>query len=302
MCVENSFNHIFHINIYATIYSWVTGLPYKFLHLVTVGTSVIRNASQSRNIDPGIRDKLISWAMASPRSWEDVEAGNRAVPGSDEFRAVLSYVSGNPRRASAELNAFIGYLEYLMSRGVVNVKHYIVLLGTDTGAGWFSTRILEEYLSNIREQDLSRIWGIREHMIKDVEARRINNLGISFKDGLLNLIGVVKEIVSEKSGEYDRILANLTGGFKPESAAILIAAGLLGIDTVYYIHEVMKEIAEIPVIPLSIDPQARKILENALNDKIGRAEQKLLDKIGLPRTNRKLTIWSKKLLKTLLTQ
>ncbi|WP_052833578.1 putative CRISPR-associated protein [Staphylothermus hellenicus] len=273
---------------------------YRFLHLVTVGTSIIRNASFHESVEAGVRERLAKWSMAPPHSGEDVEAGNRAVPSSKEFREVLGFVSGSPRRASAELNAFIGYLERLVSRGIDGVSHYLVLFGSDTGAGWFSTRILEEYLGSLVGQDLSRTWGVRGHFIGGVEAYRVRGLGVNFQDGILNLLGKVKKIVISMGKGYDRVLANLTGGFKPESAAILVVAGMLGIDTVYYIHEAMREVAEIPVIPLTIEPNAKKILENALENNIGGAEQKLLEKLGLPLTGKKLTPWSKKLLETLL--
>ncbi|ADI31309.1 CRISPR-associated protein, APE2256 family [Staphylothermus hellenicus DSM 12710] len=268
--------------------------------MVTVGTSIIRNASFHESVEAGVRERLAKWSMAPPHSGEDVEAGNRAVPSSKEFREVLGFVSGSPRRASAELNAFIGYLERLVSRGIDGVSHYLVLFGSDTGAGWFSTRILEEYLGSLVGQDLSRTWGVRGHFIGGVEAYRVRGLGVNFQDGILNLLGKVKKIVISMGKGYDRVLANLTGGFKPESAAILVVAGMLGIDTVYYIHEAMREVAEIPVIPLTIEPNAKKILENALENNIGGAEQKLLEKLGLPLTGKKLTPWSKKLLETLL--
>ncbi len=271
-----------------------------FLHLVTVGTSVIRNASSCDGISEDIRSKLIAWSSALPGSSGDLEASNRAIPGADEFKAVLDYLSSSPRRASAELNAFIGYLEHLANQGVRGVRHHIILLGTDTGIGWFSTKILEEYLKEIVGQDLSKIWGIEGHVLEGVEARRIGRLGVDFSEGTLNLIAEVKKVTLNLGAKYDRVLANLTGGFKPESAAILVAAGLLGIDTVYYIHEAMENIVELPVIPLKVDDNARKLLVNALNNKISLAEKRLLEKLGLPTTKNKLTPWTKRLLKLLL--
>jgi len=136
-----------------------------FLHLVTVGTSVVRNASQSDGVESGVRERLRAWSTALPGSSEDLEAGERAVHGAREFRAVLGFVSSSPRLASAELNAFIGYLEYLVNQGVRGVSHYVVLLGTDTGVGVFSTRILEEYLKSIMGQDLSGVWGVEGHVV-----------------------------------------------------------------------------------------------------------------------------------------
>lgn len=272
----------------------------RFLHLVTVGTSVIRNASFHEGISGDLRSKLMAWSTASPGSSEDLKASNRAVPGTDEFKAVLGYVSGNPRKASAELNAFIGYLEYLVDNGVRDVEHRIVLLSTDTGAGWFSTRILEEYLKGVVGYDLSKIWGVEGHVVEGVETRRVEKLGVDFSEGILSLIAEVKKIILRMSGKYNRVLANLTGGFKPESAAVLVAAGLLGIDAVYYIHEAMRNVVELPVIPLRVDEDARKLLVNALDNRIGLAEKKLLEKLGLPVAGNKISPWARRLLELLL--
>ena len=272
----------------------------SFLHLVTVGTSTVRNASSNDKVEEDVRKELASWTRAGPGSDMDLEAGKKAVPGSKEFDAVLGFVASSPRRASAELNAFIGYLEYLYRRGVRGIRHHIILLGSDTGVGWFSTRILEEYLKDMVGQDLYNVWGIEGHVIEEVTARRIEKLGVDFSEGILNLIAGIKNTVLKSANRYDRILANLTGGFKPESAAVLVAAGLIGIDAVYYIHEVMRDIVELPVIPLNVDDDARKLLLNALNDNIGLAEKRLLDKLGLPVMNGKISPWAKRLLELLL--
>ena len=272
----------------------------RFLHLVTVGTSVIRNASSHEGISEDLRSRLTAWSTAPPGSSEDLEASNRAAPGTDEFKAVLGYVSGNPRKASAELNAFIGYLEHLVDNGVRGVEHRIVLLSTDTGAGWFSTRVLEEYLKEVVGHDLSKIWGVGGHKVVGVESRRIEKLGVDFSEGILGLIAEVKKIILRVGDKYDRVLANLTGGFKPESAAVLVAAGLLGIDAVYYIHEAMRNVVELPVIPLRVDENARKLLVNALDNRMGSAERKLLRKLGLPVTGDKISPWARRLLELLL--
>jgi len=123
---------------------------------------------------------------------------------------------------------------------------------------------------------------------------------VDFSKGILGLVAEVKNIISSMGGRYDRVLANLTGGFKPESAAVLVAAGLLGIDAVYYIHEAMRNVVELPVIPLRVDEDARKLLVNALDNRIGLAEKKLLEKLGLPVAGNKISPWARRLLELLL--
>lgn len=100
--------------------------------------------------------------------------------------------------------------------------------------------------------------------------------------------------------ENVRIVANLTGGFKPESGALLAIAGLIGIDSVYYIHEVFRDVVELPILPLKIDPAAEQLLLNALNDRVDSAERRLLERLGLSFVGGKLSPWSKRLLKAFL--
>ncbi len=221
----------------------------RYLHIVTVGTSILRNAAaQSEKLDilkPHTKE-LRAWALASVDSTEDVEAGKNAVPGSPVFRAVLGYVASDPRRASAELNAFIGYLLYLEENYPYTIQHDLVLLSSDTGACWFTTRIIEEYLKSLSGQSLDEPFQIKRQTIGKVEARRIPMLGKDFWTGARNMLQEIKKILEKARGEYSEVAANLTAGFKPESGLLLVAANQLGITKAYYIHELMKNIIEIP--------------------------------------------------------
>ncbi|HIP57569.1 MAG TPA: putative CRISPR-associated protein [Ignisphaera aggregans] len=280
-----------------------------FLHLVTVGTSVVRNAERCTDIDEDVRKRLLAWAAARPDSGEDVEAGNQAYPASREFQAVMKCLTSDPRRYSAELNAFIGYLQRLAQQGVKGVNHIITLFSTDTGVGWFSARVIEEYLKSFVDTDLFTTWGVEGHRIAEVRPPiRVENLGRDFSEGMINLVAKVRseverfrQDVGKRIGfENVRIVANLTGGFKPESGALLAIAGLIGIDSVYYIHEVFRDVVELPILPLRIDPAAEQLLLNALNDRVGDLEKRLLDRLGLSLEKGKLSPWSKKLLKAFL--
>lgn len=154
-----------------------------FLHLVTVGTSVVRNAERCTDIDEDVRKKLSTWATARPGSGEDVEAGNQAYPASREFQAVMRCLASDPRRYSAELNALIGYLQRLAQQGVKGVNHIVTLFSTDTGVGWFSARVVEKYLKSLVDTDLSSAWGVEGHRITEVRPPiRVENLGKDFSE------------------------------------------------------------------------------------------------------------------------
>ncbi len=202
------------------------------VHVVTVGTSIVRNALQL-GLPPDAAAVVRAWASALPGSPEDVEAGERASPGQPEFQALYEVLSRDPRRVSAELNAMWGYLE----GGEVSRAE---LLASDSGVSELCAKLLGEYLR--------RAWGV------EAAVHRVPQLGRSFEEGLYNLLDALASLVRLHRSRGSRVYLNLTGGFKPEAAAAYVAACVLGADRVYYIHEAMREVVELPVPPLSLDP------------------------------------------------
>ena len=200
-------------------------------HMVTVGTSIVRNAAQRGALPPEILAKVRAWAQAPPLSSEDVEAGEAARRGGEEFKALLQLLASEPRVYSAELNAMWPYLE----RKSVAVA---ALLASDSGASHLCAALLEEYL---------KASGV------ECEVHRIPELGRSFEPGLYNLLDTVASLAATYRRRGLRVYLNATGGFKLETAVLYLAACLLGADRVYYIHEAMREVVELPAIPLSVD-------------------------------------------------
>jgi len=118
---------------------------FRVLHVVTTGTSILRNSSNLCTRLVELRDYcdvISAWASASVDSTEDLEAARNAIPASPVFKALLEALTSDPRRISAELNALFNYLDTLRDPH----EHYITLLSSDTGAGWLCTRLLEEFL------------------------------------------------------------------------------------------------------------------------------------------------------------
>lgn len=205
-------------------------------HIVTVGTSVIRNVpvlAPRLGLPDELVEKFRRWAQAPPRSPEDAEAGRSASPGCEEFERALDVLASDPYVVSAELNAMKRYLEARMVDAAV-------LLASDTGASEFSARVLGEYLSS---------GGIR------VEVHRVRDLGLDFHSGLLNLIDAAAAAITKYRREGYRVWINLTGGFKLETAILYLAACLsrMGVERAYYIHETMKDTVEVPVIPVKLE-------------------------------------------------
>jgi putative CRISPR-associated protein (TIGR02619 family) len=216
----------------------------KIVHIVTVGTSIIRNIAQcagGHNVPSEIAERFRRWAQAPPHSREDAEAGGRACAGCEEFETALSILSSNPYGISAELNAMRTYLE----RGEVDA---VVLLASDTGVSEFSARLLEAYLSSEGRR---------------VETVRVRDLGLDFQSGLLNLVDAVASIVARYRGENYRAWINLTAGFKLEAAVLYLASCLsrMGVEKAYYIHETMRSTVEVPAVPVKLEDSLLKVVE-----------------------------------------
>ncbi|MEM0008500.1 putative CRISPR-associated protein [Thermofilum sp.] len=216
----------------------------RIAHIVTVGTSIVRNLAQNasgQSVSSDILEKFKRWAQASPRSREDAEAGERACSGCEEFEAGLRFLASKPYEVSAELNAMRSYLE----EGMVDA---VVLLSSDTGVSEFSGRLLEAYLSSEGKQ---------------VETIRVPGLGLDFQEGLINLVDTVAGVVARYRGLGYRAWINLTGGFKLEAAVLYLVSCLsrLGVEKAYYIHEAMRSTVEVPAIPVKLEDSMLRTVE-----------------------------------------
>ncbi len=207
-------------------------------HIVTVGTSLLRNAEIiGKGLVPDrVLETFSKWARAPVRSLEDAEAGGRASEGTEEFEAALQILASDPYRASAELNAMRPYLE---GGGVAAAS----LLSTDSGAAYFCASVIAKYL---------RDSGV------EADVHRIPQLGLDFDEGLYNLLDEVARLASEARKRGMPVYLNLTGGFKPETAALYALAPLIGANKAYYVHEFTRSHVELPILPLTIDPAYRR--------------------------------------------
>ena len=283
----------------------MTGVPIlgeeerKILHIVTVGTSLLRNASS--RISGEVGEKIKRYANASVNSEDDVEAGNSVRGSSEVFKELLKYVTSDHSNCCAELRPLYYYMKSLEGS---KASHDIVLFSSDTGAGRLSSAVLESYLQSISGSDLGDIWGLRGQMIRSAERIVVEGLGRNFTDGGYNLILNTKKVLREKQGRerYDEIVSNLTGGFKPESALLMVASGLIGINKSYYIHEFSHELNMIPILPLKVREDVSNVIRKALEkEELNEVERRILENIGLlSRGQRKLDKNLRKILEALI--
>ena len=275
----------------------------RILHIITVGTSIVRNVARVCDSIYSLKrycEVLNNWARALPDSAEDIDAYNNAVPSSPIYSEIREYVASDPFKPSAELNAFLSYLSRLASKGL-KAMHDVILYSSDSGVCWFCTRIIDDFLRSFSGYDLGGLYNAKEQIMGSVKSIRVHSLGRDFHSGLLNLIVEIKKTVVREASKYDLIVANLTAGFKPESGMVILTAGLIGIDRVYYIHEYMREVVEIPIIPLEIPSNLRYMLRRVLRGySLTKSEKEILGKMGLIDNRGRVTPWAREWIKIMI--
>ena len=203
-------------------------------HLVIVGTSVLRNFSlRVKNSSSQVREIAVLCGRARPGSDEDRECAKRVTPGSPVFSSIYGELVNDPYGMSAELNAMRPWLEAFLRREDKSFVAGVLLLHSDTGAGWVAAKLLEEFFRDARV---------------DVAVARVPDLGSprSIPRGLVNLCRMVsREVDRVRRGGYCPVI-NLTGGFKPESGYALLC-GLERAFAAYYIHESFRRPIVLPL-------------------------------------------------------
>ena len=200
------------------------------VHLVTAGTSIITNALREE-LPKDIAEVLRRARFAEPGSPQDLELRKHTQISSRVFNEVYGMVFRNPYLMSAELNS----LKYFIERGLVDK---VVLLSTDTGAGYFCSIVIEKYLSRAARLD--------------AETKVVKGFGVDFEEGLLNLLDVACKLIHDYKRGGHEVYVCATAGFKPETTFLVIASFLLDVDKIYYIHENFREHVEIPAIPITV--------------------------------------------------
>ncbi|MEM2075734.1 MAG: putative CRISPR-associated protein [Zestosphaera sp.] len=213
----------------------------RWVHVISVGTSILRNFSRDRkNLceELGICD----WGFIGFDHPEQQRALSVARRGDPIFNALYEYISEDPRRASAELNAFLRAVSLFNHSPREDVGVYV--FSSDSGTGYLCASLIHEFLHNLNYLMLSK------------DPIRIEGLGkniLSFEDSLVDLIEKVVTKILEWNSKGIKVYLNLTGGFKPESTYLALAGALAGAQRAYYIHETFDEVVTVPLLKLAVD-------------------------------------------------
>ena len=248
----------------------------RFYHIVTVGTSIVRNTltrierclSAGEDCPDGfsndelreVASLLKDCGFTRPGTGEDVDCMTRVERSSALEDLILYFLRKEPAQLSAELNALLPWLRAWPRDHSFIEK--ILLLPTETAPGLLSGRTLRRHLRG-------RIGSRR------VEMQLVPGWYENVWRGGLELYGIVVDEIRSTihSGSEWVVLLNATGGFKPETAYLVMAGLHYGDERAgaYYIHELHRRHTLIPLIPPggpSME-EAVRLVTSALNTQRG---------------------------------
>ncbi|AAM02506.1 putative CRISPR-associated protein [Methanopyrus kandleri] len=199
-----------------------------------MGTSTLNNLARAlgkgdldADLDPGDAYR----AARNPEAVEEI--GEEVLE-----EALMELVEADPKRASAELNTLLRMAERAEREGLEIDS--IALIPTKTANCRLCARVVAEYL---REEGYA-VW--------ETEPVRAGVDPGEFWWGLSDLLERLEDVgVTDPSRN---VWVAATPGFKPEAAVLTLVASLFG-KPVFYVHEVMNELVEIPpAMPVVTDP------------------------------------------------
>ncbi|MCE4627965.1 MAG: putative CRISPR-associated protein, partial [Desulfurococcales archaeon] len=216
-------------------------MVYRLSHIISVGTSIIRNSYRLLKENPRLAPDSVMSALdkcvaVRPGSKEDYECYNLLSGFSELHGTILQLLREDPRMMSAEINAMWPWLGKAEERP--EYAEEAILLATETSLGALAGRILKNYLSDrlpSARVSLRTVPGWEENVM-----RGIVNLYLAARDEVRKLARMENTIV----------MMNATGGFKPE-ATFLVMAGLHYAPEkafAYYIHELHRVHTVIPLV------------------------------------------------------
>ncbi|MCS7098988.1 MAG: putative CRISPR-associated protein [Sulfolobales archaeon] len=226
-----------------------------------VGTSLFRNAS-----DPNIYKKpsvpqnyedviikykvssLVSLPLSDPRNEFDVGEVCRYIDKPDLVSSLEWFINKNPKTSCAELAGFYRILDDVKARYGKPLTVFTILYPTATCNSYLASRVIEKHL---KSQGVS----VKVEVVKAIKSEK------EFDEGLASLIDVVARDIVDFSRKGFKVYVNATPGFKPEVSFLVLISPLLGVNSVYYIHEAFREIVRLPILPISIKKEYLNLMK-----------------------------------------
>ncbi|NPA71070.1 MAG: putative CRISPR-associated protein [Crenarchaeota archaeon] len=278
----------------------------KAAFLVTVGTSILVNASNREEIPEDLRKKLKNAGKLRPED-PDQEMYRRAyVEKNDLFNLIYNLLCSDPRAMSAELNVILGFLDdWSLSKYLTELRIY--LYPTDTDNCRFCAHLIRKFI----DEKLKVCAHLREDCNVVSEIVELKGFGTSVEffreEGLKDLLDKYAMTILNLSRNGYRIIIMPVGGYKPECTYATIIGLMFGASKVVYIHESFRQVIDLPLLPIDVDPKfiqlASKIGEDELPrsvlEMLGVDVDEMLDRGILEKTGEgyRLAGWVKNLLK-----
>lgn len=199
----------------------------------TVGTSLLTNRA-----DPALLPLLRRTANARERDLAAADRGPLESLIATRRELLARAEPAEARRLSAELNGLLAIPDVL-DRGSFAADDQHVLIATDTVQGRATAAMVRDW---IRAGD-----GNAEILaVNDLRTEELASFSVALSD-------LAKTLLEWAQGQ--RVVLNLTGGFKSVNAFLQALAMLRGFES-YFLFENAREVLRIPRLPVSWDAAA----------------------------------------------
>lgn len=222
-----------------------------------VGTSLFRNFSSSPRFRAvvekfGVGD-WVSMSLSDSRNAYPSGEVCRSLGRAELTSSLADFISADPESSCAELAGFYEVYRDARTRyGVVEVA-VVSLYPTASCTSYLASEVIAKYLR-------SQGFGVAVRVVEAIRSEE------EFDGGLASLVDVVAEDLVEYGKKGFKVYVNATPGFKPEATFLVLLALLLGVNSVYYIHEAFKSAVRLPTIPISIRGEYLEILRKLASE------------------------------------
>ncbi|NPA23826.1 MAG: putative CRISPR-associated protein [Crenarchaeota archaeon] len=274
--------------------------------LVTVGTSILINLPRRSEVPENLKKRLENAGRLKPTDPDQAMFREAYMTQNELFRTVYNLVCGDPRGMSAELNVIIGFLdEWYLSKYLKELRIY--LYPTDTDNCRFCAYLVKKFID-----EKLRSWvPLKDECEIRSEIVELRGFGTSIEffreEGLKDLLDKYAMTILSLSKNGYRIIVMPIGGYKPESTYATMIGLMFGASKVVYIHESFRQVIDLPLLPIDVDPKFIEIASKIGDDELPRSAiemlgvdvDELLDRGLLERTGEgyRLAGWVKSLLK-----
>lgn len=198
--------------------------------ITTVGTSIFINFLKTNNLIKNAYNTLNDIPLSENSKYQN-EIKN--------LKTNLENIFQNNSNACAETQTIVKIKE---KYSYIN-EFKIILITTDTILSHTAAEIIRENFKSDRINDINII------TVKGLQIKNFDNFK---KEGFDNLVSCITNIIKGTNSKEDKIVFNISGGYKAIIPILTILGQLYNIP-LYYIYEDSSELIEISKLPINYD-------------------------------------------------